>query len=160
MAARASKLYGTINLDIDAALEADKAEAIVRKGGAALGKSPFMPMWEEELSEEQINDVVAYLVVLPNQLRRGETVFKTNCILCHGVKGDGQGRASVLYNPRPANLTKSDKNDTYKKMIITLGGAAMGRSAVMPIWGQQLTELEIDDVVAYLRTILVVPQPQ
>lgn len=160
VAARASKLYGTINLDIDAALESDKAETIVRKGGAALGKSPFMPMWEEELSEEQIKDVVEYLIVLPNQLRRGETVFKTNCILCHGIKGDGQGRASVLYNPRPANLTKSDKNDFYKKMIITMGGAAMGRSAVMPIWGQQISEQEIDDVVVYLRTILVVPPPQ
>lgn len=155
--ARASKLYGNVN--IDKTLTTAQVDAIVRKGGAAVGKSPFMPMWEEELSEEQLRDVVSYLVVLPNQIPRGEVVFKTNCILCHGVKGDGQGRASVLYNPRPANLTKSDKNDMYKKMIITMGGAAMGRSSVMPIWGLQLTEYEIDDVVAYLRTLLVVPPP-
>ena len=42
-------------------------------------------------------------------------------------------------------------------MIITLGGKALGRSEVMPAWGEQLlTEQQIDDVVAYLRTILVV----
>jgi cytochrome c oxidase cbb3-type subunit III len=40
-------------------------------------------------------------------------------------------------------------------MIITLGGKAMGRSEVMPIWGEQLSERQIDDVVAYLRTVLV-----
>ena len=31
----------------------------------------------------------------------------------------------------------------------------MGRSEVMPIWGEQITEQQIDDVVAYLDTILV-----
>lgn len=89
---------------------------------------------EGELSEEQISDVIAYLALVGNPVRRGEVVFKTNCVLCHGVKGDGKGRASVLYDPPPANLTLSDKNDLYKEMIITNGGAAMGRSAVMPVW--------------------------
>jgi len=45
-------------------------------------------------------------------------------------------------------------------MIITLGGEAMGRSPAMPVWGQQLTAQEIKDVVAYLRTLLVVPAVQ
>ena len=114
-----------------------------------------MPTWQEELSEEQINDVVEYVAIVKNQDLRGEVVYKTNCILCHGVNADGKGRASVLFDPPPANLTLSDKNDEYKKMIITLGGKAMGRSEVMPIWGEQLSEQQIDDVVAYLRTILV-----
>ena len=114
-----------------------------------------MPPWQDELSDEQIKDVVAYLGVVSNTAGRGEVVFKTNCVLCHGVKGDGKGRASVLFDPPPANLTKSDKNDEYKTMIITMGGAAMGRSPVMPVWGEQLSTQEINDVVAYLRTILV-----
>lgn len=33
----------------------------------------------------------------------------------------------------------------------------MGRSEVMPIWDAQLSADEITDVIAYLRTILVVP---
>ncbi len=134
-------------------------EKIVTGGGEAVGRSAFMPTWQDELSEEQIDDVVMYLSMLADPVRRGEVVFKTSCILCHGVNGDGMGRASVLFDPPPADLTRSDKNDTYKKMIITMGGAAMGRSEVMPIWGQELSEQQIDDVVAYLRTILVIPPP-
>ncbi|HEB92855.1 MAG TPA: c-type cytochrome [Gammaproteobacteria bacterium] len=114
-----------------------------------------MPPWEGELSEEQIRDVVAYLQIATDSKRRGEVVFKTNCILCHGLMADGKGRAARMYDPPPANLTKSDKNDDYKRMIISRGGAAMGRSEFMPVWGDQLSAQEIEDVVAYLRTILV-----
>ncbi len=154
---RGAKLYGSSILSLNP-ISREYTEKIIRYGGKAVGKSDFMPSWKDELSEEQIGDVIEYLSIVKNQTSRGGVVFKTNCILCHGVKGDGKGRASVLFDPPPANLTLSDKNDEYKKMIITLGGKAMGRSEVMPVWGEQLlTEQQIDDVVAYLRTILVSP---
>ncbi len=151
--ARAAKLYGVKNLTI-APAEPDYYFKIIREGGLVIGKSEFMPPWQHELSEEQINDVVAYLQIVTSGAKRGEVVFKTNCILCHGIKADGKGRAAKLYNPPPANLTKSDKNDDYKTMIITYGGQTMGRSQIMPPWGDQLSEQEITDVVAYLRTVL------
>ena len=151
---RGAKLYGESNLNLKP-ISREYTEKIIRRGGKAVGKSDFMPSWKEELSEEQIGDVIEYLSIVKDQVMRGEVVFKTNCILCHGIKGDGKGRASVLFDPPPANLTLSDKNDEYKKMIITLGGLAMARSPSMPIWGEQLSEQQIDDVVAYLRTILV-----
>ena len=157
--ARATKLYGQGNLVIKPH-DYEFYQKVIRDGGSSVGLSRYMPAWENELSEEQINDVIEYLYIVNDPVARGEVVFKTNCILCHGVKGNGKGRASVMYDPPPANLTRSDKNDMYKKMIITMGGAAMGRSSVMPQWGLQLKEQEIDDVVAYLRTILVVPPPQ
>jgi len=157
--ARAAKLYGQADLEIKQN-SPEYFEKIIRHGGTAVGRSEFMPPWQDELSDEQVNDVVAYLSVIATPERRGEAVFKANCLLCHGVKGDGKGRASVLFKPPPANLTKSDKNDDYKRMIITYGGAAMGRSPVMPIWGEQLSSQEIEDVIKYLRTLLVVPPPQ
>ena len=152
--ARATKLYGVVNLVIKENTAEYYAD-VIKHGGEAVGKSKLMPPWEDELSKEQMNDVVAYLSDIRSPAKRGEAVFKTNCILCHGIKGDGKGRAAVLYDPPPANLTLSDKNDEYKTSIITLGGAAMGRSDVMPIWGEQLSTQEISDVVAYLKTILI-----
>lgn len=152
--ARAAKLYGVANLAIKPA-DDEYYFKIIRGGGPAVGKSEYMPPWEDELSEEQTRDVVAYLKIATDAARRGEVVFKTNCILCHGINADGKGRAAKLYDPPPANLTRSDKNDDYKRMIITLGGAAMGRSEFMPVWGEQLSAQEIEDVVAYLRTVLV-----
>jgi cytochrome c oxidase cbb3-type subunit 3 len=154
-AARIVKLHDKIDLRITKRPR-EYYEKIIRGGGLAVGRSGFMPTWQDELSEEQILDVAEYLNAVSDPVRRGEVVFKTNCILCHGVKGDGKGRASVLFDPPPADLTHSDKNDEYKRMIITMGGKAMGRSEVMPVWGEQLKANEIDDVVAYLRTILVV----
>ena len=152
---KAAKLYGKVAINVFNGR--DYIEKIIRYGGKAVGRSEFMPDWKDELSEEQINDVVEYVALSRDQVSRGEVVFKTNCILCHGIKADGKGRASGFFNPPPANLTLSDKNDEYKKMIITLGGKAMGRSEVMPVWGEQLSDQQIDDVVAYLRTVLVSP---
>lgn len=36
-------------------------EAMVRNGGKAMGRSEFMPPWGEELTDEQISDVVHYI---------------------------------------------------------------------------------------------------
>jgi len=84
---------------------------------------------------------------------RGSIAFRTYCVLCHGAEGKGDGRAAKMYTPRPANLTVSPFNDTYKEMIIRGGGASVGRSAYMPPWGDELTDEQIRDVVAFLREL-------
>lgn len=84
---------------------------------------------------------------------RGGLVFANYCVTCHGINADGNGRAARLYTPRPANLRTSDKNDAYFGLIIRKGGGAIGRSEFMPTWEAELTEEQIRDLVAYLRSI-------
>jgi mono/diheme cytochrome c family protein len=84
---------------------------------------------------------------------RGGLVFANYCVTCHGINADGNGRAARLYNPKPANLRMSDKNDSYFGLIIRRGGAALGRSEFMPTWEAELTNEQITDLVAYLRSI-------
>jgi len=84
---------------------------------------------------------------------RGGLVFANYCVTCHGINADGNGRAARLYNPRPANLRMSDKNDAYYGLIIRKGGAMLGRSEFMPSWEAELTNEQIGDLVAYLRSI-------
>jgi mono/diheme cytochrome c family protein len=84
---------------------------------------------------------------------RGGIAFRTYCVLCHGANGKGDGRAARMYTPRPANLTISPFNDTYKEMIIRGGGASVGRSPYMPPWGDELSEEQIHDLVAFLREL-------
>ncbi len=160
--ARATKLHSDKNLELAITPhERARHEKIIREGGQMAGLSEYMPAWQEELSDQQIDDLLYYLVGVRDTVKRGEVVFKTNCVLCHGVKANGKGRASVLYDPPPADLTRSDKNIYYKRLIVTLGGEAVGRSSVMPVWGEQITAQEIEDVVNYLETVLVVPpQPR
>jgi mono/diheme cytochrome c family protein len=91
---------------------------------------------------------------------RGGIVFQHYCALCHGSKADGNGRAARLYEPRPANLVRSDKNDAYKELIVRQGGKALGRSEFMPPWGNELTNEQVADVVAYLHSIAATPVNQ
>ena len=84
---------------------------------------------------------------------RGSLVFLTYCITCHGANADGKGRAARLYDPRPANLRASDKNEAYMKLIVRNGGKSLARSEFMPPWGAELTDEQIGDVVAYLQSI-------
>jgi mono/diheme cytochrome c family protein len=86
---------------------------------------------------------------------RGGLVFANYCVTCHGINADGNGRAARLYNPKPANLRASDKNDSYFGLIIRKGGAALGRSEFMPSWEAELTNEQIADLVSYLRSINV-----
>jgi mono/diheme cytochrome c family protein len=84
---------------------------------------------------------------------RGSLVFFNYCVTCHGPNADGNGRAARLYDPRPANLRASDKTEAYMKLIVRNGGKSIGRSEFMPPWGEELTDEQISDVVAYLQSI-------
>jgi mono/diheme cytochrome c family protein len=90
-------------------------------------------------------------------VRRGSKVFSRYCVLCHGVAGDGKGTAARAYKPPPANLVASPYNDEYKELIIRKGGGAVGRSAFMPPWGEELSDQQIRDLVVYLRRIKAKP---
>lgn len=39
----------------------DERSTIVRKGGAAVGRSPNMPIWEQELNEHELRAVLSYV---------------------------------------------------------------------------------------------------
>jgi mono/diheme cytochrome c family protein len=111
------------------------------------------------LAADLAKPAAARLEEFPNKdtpeaaIYRGSIVFNSYCVLCHGVKADGNGRAAKLYNPKPANLVMSDKNDAYKTLIIRRGGGALARSQYMPPWGDELTDEQVSDVVAFLRSI-------
>lgn len=87
---------------------------------------------------------------------RGRLVFENYCTLCHGVTGEGDGRAARLHNPPPYNLTLSVVPREYTARIIRKGGEAMGRGVGMPPWGEQLTDEQTNDVLNYLFSIRTV----
>lgn len=56
----AGKVPPPANLTITKLSDSQKEE-IIRKGGAGVNRSAFMPPWKDELSEEQIKDVISYI---------------------------------------------------------------------------------------------------
>jgi mono/diheme cytochrome c family protein len=85
---------------------------------------------------------------------RGGLVYANYCVTCHGVMADGNGRAARLYDPRPANLRASNKNDAYVELIVRRGGELLGRSGKMPPWEEELTDEQISDIVQYIRSLI------
>ena len=62
--------------------------------------------------------------------------FASVCSTCHGPKGAGDGALSAALNPKPRNFSdkawqQSTTDEALKKVIVE-GGAAVGKSAVMP----------------------------
>lgn len=86
---------------------------------------------------------------------RGGLVYSNYCVTCHGTSADGNGRAARLYTPRPSNLRITDKNNDYIELIVRKGGEPLSRSPKMPPWEEELTNEQIRDVVAFVRSINV-----
>ena len=84
----------------------------------------------------------------------GEAVFRQLCAGCHGE--DGRGGAHT-FMPHVDTLTKKgyidQMPDEYLAFVIGEGGAASGKSAYMPSWKSKLSEQDIQDVIAHIRSL-------
>lgn len=85
---------------------------------------------------------------------RGERMYLKYCRGCHGKKGRG---AAHTFMPHVGNLTKKDYiellPDGYLYTVIAQGGEAVGKSGYMPAWETKLSEDDIKDIIAYIRTL-------
>jgi mono/diheme cytochrome c family protein len=83
-------------------------------------------------------------------------VFKTRCVMCHGESGKGDGPAAVALNPKPRNYTdavwQKSVTDEQIKKTITEGGAAVGKSPLMPAQSDLKQKPEVlDGLVKIIR---------
>lgn len=83
----------------------------------------------------------------------GKAKYDMLCVSCHGATGAGDGVAAAALNPKPRNLTVTTKTDAELHKVIKEGGAANALSASMPAWGAMLPDPDIDNVIAYVRSL-------
>ncbi len=87
----------------------------------------------------------------------GGRIYAHYCVMCHGIKGEGNGFNAVNLKTKPANHTDnrrmSKTEDILLHGVITRGGMKTGRSFLMPPWGGTLSERDRWDLVAFLRTL-------
>lgn len=101
--------------------------------------------------------LVAFVLLAPaTALADGKTTFTATCAACHGAGGAGDGAAAAALPVKPANFTDpafwAARTDDQIKKVIKEGGAAVGKSPMMAP-NPQLTPAQIDEVVAYLKTL-------
>ena len=82
---------------------------------------------------------------------RGAEIFKDNCVPCHGATGHGDGPAGTSLAPHPANLAELAPRveDDYLFWRISTGRDG----TAMIAWSGVLTDAQIWDVVAFIRTL-------
>lgn len=81
---------------------------------------------------------------------RGKRVFGTYCVNCHGPSGKGDGPIGKALVPPAANLTVLDKKSDKDILRSILKGRP---GTAMPSWKHDLSSQEIQDVLAYIRTL-------
>ncbi|HXV79055.1 MAG TPA: cytochrome c [Candidatus Binatia bacterium] len=93
--------------------------------------------------------------------KSGKAKYDANCIGCHGATGKGDGAAAGALNPKPQDHTDgkvmNSLKDQYLFDIIKNGGAAVKKAAIMPAFNKKLTDQDIRDMVAYIRSLAKPP---
>ena len=133
------------------ALSGCKKSAPAVKPAEAFGAYDSEPDWSDSTK----------LTNLGYQESQGKRIFYQYCVWCHAdATPAGPSNRSNL-TPMPPLLNDGEKlngeSDEFMQNIITLGGSAMGKSAMMPPYGKTLTPIEIKEVIAFTRAIAQPP---
>jgi cytochrome c5 len=97
------------------------------------------------------------LIPLGYQESQGKRVFYQFCVWCHAdaTPAGPSNRSNVT--PVPLLMNDGEKlngeSDEFLQNIITLGGSALGKSAMMPPYGKTLSPGEIKAVISFTRAI-------
>ena len=86
----------------------------------------------------------------PENVSKGQELYKKNCLVCHGATGLGDGPAGKRLNPKPTSFQDKEKmSKTDEQLIeeITKGKGSM------PAFERKLKESERWMVLHYIRTL-------
>ncbi|MAG32268.1 MAG: hypothetical protein CL908_15400 [Deltaproteobacteria bacterium] len=99
----------------------------------------------------------------PGNAEAGAATYASFCASCHGSAGESDGPVASGLSPLPARHADGQYmnalSDEHLIKVVSLGGAAVGKSPLMSPWGGMLDEQQIRDVVAFVRTLAKPPYP-
>lgn len=88
---------------------------------------------------------------------KAKELYKCYCTPCHGLKGNGDGFNAKNLDPRPAKhadpnfMTRRTDQELFD--AISVGGKGIGKSTLMPPWGNTFDKGQIESLVQYLRKL-------
>lgn len=105
-----------------------------------------------EPADADVSKIAKPWVSSPELIAHGRKVFVTNCAMCHGQGGKGDGPAGQSLNPRPRNFVEGKwkqggrTQDLYKTLITGIPGSSMVSFKALP-------KEDRWSLVAYIRSI-------
>jgi mono/diheme cytochrome c family protein len=128
-----------------------------RKHAATTKPEPVAGSYD---SEADWNDP-QHVIPLDYRQAQGKRIFYQYCVWCHAdATPAGPSNRSNLQPVAPLlndGAMLNSENDDYIQNIITLGGSAMGKSAMMPPYGRVLSQEDVRSVIAFTRAIAQPP---
>lgn len=83
--------------------------------------------------------------------RSGKARYEQYCVVCHGARGLGNGPMAKATNPPAARLTSPEvRNKSDRELLDVI---ADGKGTGMPAWRGILSDQDLLDMVAYLRSL-------
>jgi mono/diheme cytochrome c family protein len=144
-------------------------------GESANPTKPYMPVWGEVISKTQVANLVAYIRAglpavadtQPVSVPQGQGAavagaalyLRFGCVNCHGPNGLGG-----VPNPESPDKTipplsgqdfRHEFNTDAKIIAVIRSGSVIGKAPIvsMPHWGGIITPAEMQQLVAYLKTL-------
>jgi mono/diheme cytochrome c family protein len=128
-----------------------------RKHAEAPKTDPLLSAYDTEPDWSDATHVLP----LSYQQAQGKRVFYQQCVWCHAdsTPAGPSNRSNLTPVPPLLNdgATLNAESDEFMQNIITLGGSALGKSAMMPPYGKMLSAEEIRSVIAFTRAIAQPP---
>lgn len=82
---------------------------------------------------------------------QGAEVFRTNCEMCHGAQGHGDGPAGQALEPKPGNLAELQAQVGDDYLLWRISEGKPGTSMVA--WKGILTEQQIWQTISFLHAL-------
>lgn len=120
--------------------------------GMGMGNSGMMTRHSAPIPEE-FASLTNPVAADEESLARGKEIFTTNCVVCHGEGGMGDGPSAVNLDPQPVAIAHTSQmmSDAYLFWRITEGGVPF-ETAMIP-YGGILDEQARWDVINYVRSL-------
>jgi mono/diheme cytochrome c family protein len=144
-------------------------------GESANPTKPYMPVWGAVISSRQVNDLVAYIRAgLPavagatapavpsgqGAVVAGSTLYQRfGCVNCHGPNGLGgvpnPAAPDRTVPPLSGGAFRQQFNTDAKILAVIKSGSVIGRAPIvsMPHWGGIIPPQQLNQIVAYLKTL-------
>ena len=106
-------------------------------------------------------------IAKPGTAAKGKEIYDKRCTWCHGDKGDGAGASKDRLNPPPRDFTSGNykiKTSNFEDMVpndddvFRMIRDGMPGTA-MPNWGDILSEQDMWDLVAYVKSFAQYEKP-
>ena len=124
-----------------------------------------MASWQGTLSDSEIADVAAYVRLLPTLASQkiveistdpfeGRRLYRSYCLVCHGVDGKSIGPLADKLDLEPADLSSGEyQTKKVKELAVIIAGYRRKEGSNMPRWGAVFPMTDLHNVAAYITRL-------